>query len=404
MSGISTSDLINKKAMSPDDFHDCIPRIAEVANDYLEIPKDLGLRLHQQAADLLLSPTMLDECAAALTLGNLVLQGPPGTGKSSLARALAKAFNVNLLAVTAHEDWSTFEVIGRQELRINKLGKEEIVPINGHFTEAVIQCANTIVAQQDHQEKSQATWLLIDELNRAHPDKAFGELFSVLGADSPVEITLAYQNAKNNLFIVPRRFRIIATINSIDKQFVNSLSQGLRRRFTFLTIDIPSKRNVGEVWGNTSVEASIASQEFSKVCDEATQRVANMLAKSILELREFIKIDLVRTTIQMVFDLVEKVRYADEESPYPFIPIGTAPLIDTIELFLIRAVGKGLAISDVLVDLDWSVSVKLAPLFDAGMVNRDKLVELAKNLSKPFNQYTRQALLSIASDGLFYIG
>ena len=85
----------------------------------------------------------------------------------------------------------------------------------------------------------QATWLLIDELNRAHPDKSFGELLSVLGSDDLVKVTLGYRRGSDNVLVGPRRFRIIATINSIDKQFVNGLSEGLRRRFTFLTVDVP---------------------------------------------------------------------------------------------------------------------------------------------------------------------
>ncbi len=53
--------------------------------------------------------------------------------------------------------------------------------------------------------------------------------------------------------------------------------------------------------------------------------------------------------------------------------------------------------------LDWASSVKLAPLFDAGSVNRDKLAHLAQSLSAPFDSLTRRAMLEIESDGLFYV-
>src|SRR5206468_1431545 len=128
--------------------------------------------------------------------------------------------------------------------------------------------------------KRQATWLLIDELNRAHPDKAFGELFSVLGADEPVDITLGYQQKGNDVLIVPRRFRIIATVNSIDKQFVNALSQGLRRRFTFLTFDIPPQRGANQQWGS---DASLATREFAMVGTIAAQRAARRTGRNVEE-------------------------------------------------------------------------------------------------------------------------
>ena len=73
--------------------------------------------------------------------------------------------------------------------------------------------------------------MLIDELNRAYIDRAFGELFSVLGTDEITPIVLPYQDEGNRVIVTPKRFRIIATINTLDRQFVNSLSQGLKRRF-----------------------------------------------------------------------------------------------------------------------------------------------------------------------------
>ncbi len=337
MSEAPAQDLIKHRAMWPDDFHDCIPRIGEVASLDLDIPADLSDRIEKAAEGLLVDPALLDECAAALFAGNVVLQGPPGTGKSTLARALADAFNAGLVPVTAHDDWSTFEIIGRQELRVDANNNEEIVPVNGHFTEAVIRCAGSIPSHFDNPANRQATWLLIDELNRAHPDKAFGELFSVLGADEPVDITLGYQLKGNDVLVVPRRFRIIATVNSIDKQFVNALSQGLRRRFTFLTFDIPPRRNAGEQWGTGT---SLAAREFSVVGLVAAQRAARRTGSDVEELQSHIAGGHVKGLLEQLFEIVERVRYAAVGSDDPFIPVGTAPLIDTVELFLIRSANR----------------------------------------------------------------
>jgi len=386
--------------MWPDDFHDCIPRIREVANLDLDVPADLRDGITKAAPSLLVDPALLDQCAAALIAGNIVLQGPPGTGKSTLARALAEAFNVDLLSVTAHDDWSTFDVIGRQELRVDEHNNEEIVPINGHFTEAVIRCAGSIPSHVDDPSKRQATWLLIDELNRAHPDKAFGELFSVLGADEPIDIRLGYQKKGNDVLVVPRRFRIIATVNSIDKQFVNALSQGLRRRFTFLTYDIPPRRGADEQWGSNS---SITTREFTVVGASGTERAARRTGRDRTDLKAYIDAPQVKALLEQLFEVVDRVRYATSGSDDPFIPIGTAPLIDTVELFLIRSSQEDLDLSKAGLVLDWATSVKLAPLFDAGSVNRDKLAHLAQSLTTPFDVLTRRAILEIESDGLFYV-
>ena len=391
--------LASQTIIAPDDFHDCIPRISEVASVDLDVPKDLTDRLSAACDRLLIAPKLLQDCVAALISGNVVLQGSPGTGKSSLARALASAFNVELMLVTAHEDWSTFEIIGRQELRVRDGGREEIVPVNGHFTEAVIRCAGNIPKHQDDPEVPQATWLLIDELNRAHPDRAFGELFSVLGSDAPLEVTLGYQTPGNDVLTVPRRFRIIATINTVDNQFVNALSQGLRRRFRFLTFDIPPKRPDGENWKDGS---SLASQELRLVLEEAAARAGRKLNYPNEDLLQRMYAEAYWPTIVELFETVEQVRYAEESDQFPFIPIGTAPLIDTIELSLIRAIDAQTEVAFKKA-IDWAFSVCVGPLFDSGGVNREKLRTLANALAGPFANETRRALLTIESDGMFHV-
>ena len=400
MQRTTDEQLVEQRIISPDDFHDDIPRISEVARLDLDIPADLSDRLSRAAEHLLTPPGLLDDCIAALVAGNIVIQGPPGTGKSSLAHALADAFNAELLPVTAHEDWSTFEVIGRQELRVGQDGHEEIVPVNGHFTEAVIRCAGNIPRHQDDATTPQATWLLIDELNRAHPDRAFGELFSVLGTDDPVRVTLGYQRSGNDTLIMPRRFRIIATVNSVDRQFVNGLSQGLRRRFAFLTFDIPPKRQAAGGWG---IGDSPANLEFTLVLQKGAERAARRLRTNPDRLLQQLTEVETRRHVETLFDLVERVRYADGADKYPYVPVGTASLIDTIELCLLRA-GRD-ASNDELVAkaIDWACAMRIGPLFDAGGVNREKLHTFALDLEGPFAKATRRALLAIESDGMFYV-
>lgn len=181
MPNVNEETLVEQGAIPPTEFHDKIERIREIADFDIEPPPDFSARLDRETEGLLIAPETMKAAAAALRVGHVILQGPPGTGKSSLARALCEAFHVSAFPVTAHEDWTVFDLIGRLELRLHADRKEEIVPVNGYFTEAVIRCANAVVRHFDEPTEPRAEWLLIDELNRAHMDRAFGELFSVLG-------------------------------------------------------------------------------------------------------------------------------------------------------------------------------------------------------------------------------
>ncbi|WP_252106994.1 MULTISPECIES: AAA family ATPase [unclassified Halomonas] len=411
MSEINESKLIDSGAIPPTDFHDSIERLNEIAGYELEIPEDFEDRLNRATEELVVPEEALREIAAAIRVGHVVLQGPPGTGKSSLIRALAKAFNASTYAVTAHEDWTTYDIIGRLELRLTEDKKEEIVPINGSLTESVIRCGNNVVQHFDDPNHEQAEWLLIDELNRAHLDKAFGELFSVLGTDSLVPINLPHQVEGNRELVIPRRFRIIATLNSYDKQFVQSLSQAIRRRFTFITLDIPRRKQNDEKWVFDLSHPTAAIREFSFVINRAAQRIArrecSLGQNDINTVSESIVIDVTKNHIKRItilFDIVESVRFASEGDFIPHLPIGTAQLIDTIELFLTRIRQDEIqelgAVDKVL---DWAASVKLAPLFESDVLNPEQLIQFAKTLQPPFDQRFSRQLLVISASGMHFV-
>jgi MoxR-like ATPase len=409
VTNIPEGDLVAQGALPPDDFHTNIERIREVATEHLEIPDDIVRRLAREATHLLVDRALVLEAASALQVGHLILQGPPGTGKSSLARALCRAFHCSAMEVTAHEDWSTFEVIGRQSLVVDA-GGERIVPVNGFFTEAVVRCAEAIVRHADCPEEPQATWLLIDELNRAHLDKAFGELFTVLGTDEPVAITLPHQHAGNRELVAPERFRIVATLNSIDRQFVNNLGQGLKRRFTFITVDVPAPRKPGEQWGSADPHASPASREYTVVMQRAAERVARRLAAADdtdpaarqAELMQLLTTQAV-PAVHALFELVESVRYTKKGVSGLYLPIGTAQMIDTVELFLGHLYFAQLQQESFADIIDWAASLKLAPLFDSDTISPTDLERYALNLPSPFNQKTRRELLTIVSAGQYYV-
>jgi 5-methylcytosine-specific restriction protein B len=410
MPNVNEETLVDQGAIPPTEFHDKIERIREIAAYDIEPADNLAARLEEATEGLLVAPETLRAAAAALRVGHLILQGPPGTGKSSLARALCEAFNVSTLPVTAHEDWTVFDVIGRLELRLHPDRKEEIVPVNGYFTQAVIRCANAVVRHFDDPNEPQAEWLLIDELNRAHIDRAFGELFTVLGTDAAVPVTLPHQREGNRDLVIPRRFRIVATLNSFDRQFVNNLSQAIRRRFTFITVNIPDKRPDGTAWTSDDDPGPLAVQEYRVVIHRAAERVATRLTSleparkdEMLDQMEGRLNGPVASLMCSLFDVVERVRYAGSDQRVPHLPIGTAQIIDTVELFMLRLLQD--EIPDALAGdiLDWAVSVKLVPLFDTDIVANEVLQEFAGTLSSPFDRATRRELLGIVAAGMHFV-
>lgn len=410
MPNVNEETLVEQGAIPPTEFHDNIERIREIAEYDIDPPSDFVARLEEATQALLVAPETLKAAAAALRVGHLILQGPPGTGKSSLARALCEAFNVSTLPVTAHEDWTVFDVIGRLELRLHPDRKEEIIPVNGYFTESVIRCANAIVRHFDDPAEPQAEWLLIDELNRAHIDRAFGELFTVLGTDAAIPVTLPHQREGNRNLVIPKRFRIVATLNSFDRQFVNNLSQAIRRRFTFITVNIPDKRQDATPWTSTADPAPLAAQEFRVVLHRAAERVARRMTSLEPSQTEATQTELrgrltgpLATHLGMLFDLVERVRYAGSDQRIPHLPIGTAQIIDTVELFMLRLLQDQIPDGQAGDTLDWAVSVKIVPLFDTDIVAPEVLQEFAGTLVPPFDKATRRELLGIVAAGMHFV-
>jgi len=168
---------------------------------------------------------------------NVILLGPPGTGKTTIAEAISKAVcGVDqFITATATADWTTFETIGgylpARESGVSSLG----------FSAGVI--VNAIQRKK---------WLILDELNRADVDKAFGELFTLLSGQT---VQLPYLDsttgerivlspsvapgAPANVIELDKDWRLIGTMNTFDKASLFQLSYAFMRRFAFVEVPIP---------------------------------------------------------------------------------------------------------------------------------------------------------------------
>ena len=173
---------------------------------------------------------------------HVILIGPPGTGKSKLAKQICSFYRgseINYVMTTATSDWSSYETIGGY--RPLQDGSLKFHP--GLF----LRCF------QDVDGRPANRWLIIDELNRADIDKAFGSLFSALTGDN---ITLPFEVAGRPArivggprdavevqpgdFVIHPDWRIIATINTYDKSSLYEMSYAFMRRLAFIPVDVPT--------------------------------------------------------------------------------------------------------------------------------------------------------------------
>lgn len=270
---------------------------------------------------------VLSEIATGLVKGNIILQGPPGTGKTTLAKIICEVFNVDYDEATAISDWTTYDTIGGLQPDFD--GKNEILTgKNGCIVESILHCCNTVVKNEHYSGEKQASWLILDELNRCEIDKVFGELFTVFGSDSlstQRSICLWYERNENKKRIyIPNRYRIIGAMNNIDKNFVYDISQGLSRRFTFIEILPPEEEHFDEEVKNAKSQSQKRVSE--KISAYGGVKVDDLYYAGINNNVAFVAAE------GDMKELIRRIRYEKEnDSSYLGLPIGTAQIIDVFE-------------------------------------------------------------------------
>jgi hypothetical protein len=160
---------------------------------------------------------------------------------------------------TATADWTTYETIGG----LRPTGRDKLEFEEGQFLQAI----------------RNNEWLLIDELNRSHFDRAFGQLFTVLSGQ-PVKLPYSRPQAKGSPLVlvpegiesptpdgdvleIPQSWRIIATMNVFDKTLLFEMSFALMRRFAFIEVASPSSE-VFEALIDQAVAAEPEPAELAK--------------------------------------------------------------------------------------------------------------------------------------------
>lgn len=284
------------------------------------------------------------EIIVGIIKGNIIIQGPPGTGKTAISKVICDTFNVESIVETAIDDWTTYDTIGGFFPDV-KDGQQYVTGRNGRIVQSIVKCCETIIRrersgliEEEKAGKKQASWLIIDELNRAEIDKVFGDMFTILGSGDSLgerKLKLDFQeNGKKELY-VPNRYRIIGLMNNVDKNYVYDLSQALSRRFSFVTLMPPKEESMPKEL--EVIKGSLHKRIMSKIEKFGDTTIDEQLInESILKDELFVKYE------KDLIDILKHVRYAEgTEGPdeaFLGAEIGTAIVKDLYEAIVVRLI------------------------------------------------------------------
>jgi|AntRauMinimDraft_4_1070384.scaffolds.fasta_scaffold01268_4 MoxR-like ATPase len=227
-------------------------------------------------------PDLYKEALVHLVAGrNLALYGPPGTGKTHTAKQLSKLVcgsEDDIELATANAEWTNYEIAGGIQPTVSDDGDRLWEPEPGILTSAVQDCESHL------ETEGRPAWLIIDELNRANLDQAFGDVFTLLDLDYRSDLPITYAGKDQ---YVPLSFRILATMNTHDLAKLFSLGYAFRRRFAFVrvpsllsnatTIDL-SDVDTGGVTAHDALSLIDDGEVRSTITDVARDRVERTAA------------------------------------------------------------------------------------------------------------------------------
>ena len=234
--GVGLIDLLNVKPEPPREVLGCQPNVSSLNGLRDKISLSTGFTL--------------DEIVGALSAGNLLFVGPPGTGKTRTAKDLVRALT--------GDNNSCYEVYTANSLwfRRDVIGGESIVQGTAVWRSGILIRAYVNAARV----RSGLYYLILDEVNRADVDKAFGEFFTVFSENDPnswsiprslVEEIESFEGRRDkyadrflelymDLGDEPlRRIRIIATMNLTDVRNTFYVGDAFARRFTIVFFRAP---------------------------------------------------------------------------------------------------------------------------------------------------------------------
>lgn len=194
---------------------------------------------------------------------NVILQGAPGVGKTFVAKRLAYSMigtidKNRVQMVQFHQSYSYEDFI--EGLRPTKTGEFDVKA--GVFKK---------FCDKARDDKDNAYFFIIDEINRGNLSKIFGELFMLIESDKRnSELQLLYSGDD---FSVPDNVYIIGMMNTADRS-IAMLDYALRRRFVFY-----------------DMKPGFDTEGFNRYSESLRNDKFNSLIKCVKELNEEISSD-----------------------------------------------------------------------------------------------------------------
>jgi len=278
--------------------------VLNVSSDDLRRTKEEVLK------EFVIDSELLDFLLSILVYGckNVLMIGRPGTGKTSIARFIAEKLGFKPVIVTANAHWSRVDVIGGPMFIANMVTWRP-----GILMQAL---AEHLRVKRDGWR---GVWLIIDEINRADVDKAFGEFFTIFSGPEPSEWIIPesiirewekyasqsgekdpYYEDLNTIvkalpktdrgYMIPPDFRVIGTMNYVDVSNLFTIGEAFTRRFVRIVIDYPQSEKDLEVYVDKELEVLVnkirRSKEFDEEALKILDSVRDTIKKAVIELRK----------------------------------------------------------------------------------------------------------------------
>jgi MoxR-like ATPase len=240
---------------------------------------------------------------------HILLVGPPGVAKTELSEYICSLCATPYRITTATSEWTTADTIGTYVTNFQDGHAGQLDFELGVVTDSI----------------SRNEWLIIDEFNRANIDRAFGELFTVLtgqtivlpfkkwteNGPARVSIGRAQKRPEDYHVWVSPSWRIIATMNSVDKASLSRLSLALIRRFAVIHIGLPQPSDYRKILErqidaySTRLAQPIIETVLLKISRIFADGEVAVLSKVGLEIGPAIAMDVMGYVIQRLLNSAE---------------------------------------------------------------------------------------------------